>query len=205
MRCDRIDFPPGGIAYRHTHPGPGIRYLLHGELDITTEGKMLSYGKGGAWFEAGSDPVLAEASSHQPTAFVRVMVLPAEWAGSAPSDTWTRQTTPARSSRSRRSTSSTPSPSGEDGRPDPRLRARRPRRRRGFRRAGRELSGGARRAPTTLRSDSSPAATRLAPPTWPTAPRQAHGPTGDLHGHARPGSNPRRGWASTRPTRTRHP
>ena len=28
MRHDRIDFPPGGIAYRHTHPGPGIRYLL---------------------------------------------------------------------------------------------------------------------------------------------------------------------------------
>ena len=81
MRCDRIDFPPGGIAYRHTHPGPGIRYLLFGELDITTEGKMLSYGKGGAWFESGSAPVLAEASQHQPTAFIRVMILPAEWAG----------------------------------------------------------------------------------------------------------------------------
>ncbi len=23
MRLDRIDFVPGGIAYRHTHPGPG--------------------------------------------------------------------------------------------------------------------------------------------------------------------------------------
>ena len=23
MRCDRVDFEPGGIAYRHTHPGPG--------------------------------------------------------------------------------------------------------------------------------------------------------------------------------------
>lgn len=81
MRCDRVDFPPGGVAYRHTHPGPGIRYLLHGELDITTGGKMLSYGKGGAWFESGPDPVLAESSHHQPTAFVRVMILPAEWAG----------------------------------------------------------------------------------------------------------------------------
>jgi quercetin dioxygenase-like cupin family protein len=81
MRCDRVDFPPGGIAYRHTHPGPGIRYLLHGELDVTCEGKMLSYGKGGAWFESGPDPVLAESSHHQPTAFVRVLILPAEWAG----------------------------------------------------------------------------------------------------------------------------
>ncbi|WP_411278167.1 hypothetical protein [Gaiella sp.] len=81
MRCDRIDFPPDSTAYRHTHPGPGIRYLLHGELDVTTEGKRLSYGKGGTWFESGSDPVLAESSQHQPTAFVRVMILPAEWAG----------------------------------------------------------------------------------------------------------------------------
>ena len=81
LRCDRVDFPPGGVAYTHTHPGPGIRYLLHGELDITTEGKMVSYGKGGAWFESGPEPVLATASVHQPTAFVRVLILPAEWAG----------------------------------------------------------------------------------------------------------------------------
>ena len=81
LRCDRVDFPPGGVAYTHTHPGPGIRYLLHGEIDITTEGKMSSYGKGGAWFESGPDPVLATASDHQPTAFVRVLILPAEWAG----------------------------------------------------------------------------------------------------------------------------
>ena len=30
LRCDRIDFPRGGVAYRHTHPGGGIRYLLFG-------------------------------------------------------------------------------------------------------------------------------------------------------------------------------
>ena len=81
MRCDRIDFPPGGVAHTHTHPGPGIRYLLHGTLDVRTEGHTASYGPGGAWFEAGPDPVLATASLHQPTAFVRVLILPAEWAG----------------------------------------------------------------------------------------------------------------------------
>src|SRR4051794_9567098 len=61
IRCDRIDFPPGGIAYRHTHPGPGIRYLLHGSLVIETEGHSTSYGPGGTWFESGPDPVLATA------------------------------------------------------------------------------------------------------------------------------------------------
>jgi quercetin dioxygenase-like cupin family protein len=81
MRHDRIDFPPGGIAYRHTHPGPGIRYLLHGRLRIEAGGEAHEYGPGGAWFESGPEPVLATASEHEETAFVRVLLLPPEWAG----------------------------------------------------------------------------------------------------------------------------
>jgi hypothetical protein len=76
LRCDRIDFPPGGVAYRHTHPGPGIRRLLFGSIRIDTQGASREYGPGGAWFERGPDPVYAAAS-----AFVRAMLLPAEWAG----------------------------------------------------------------------------------------------------------------------------
>jgi quercetin dioxygenase-like cupin family protein len=81
VRCDRIDFPLGGVARRHTHPGPGIRYLLRGELEIETEGRSTFYGPGGAWFESGPDPVVARASAHVETSFVRVLVLSAEWAG----------------------------------------------------------------------------------------------------------------------------
>jgi quercetin dioxygenase-like cupin family protein len=81
VRCDRIDFPKGGVAHTHTHPGPGIRYLLHGELEIRTEGRSAFYGPGGAWFESGPDPVLASASAHSETGFVRVLLLPAEWEG----------------------------------------------------------------------------------------------------------------------------
>jgi quercetin dioxygenase-like cupin family protein len=81
VRCDRVDFPLGGVARLHTHPGPGIRYLLQGEIEIETEGRSSFYGPGGAWFESGADPVLARASAHLATSFVRVLVLPAEWAG----------------------------------------------------------------------------------------------------------------------------
>ncbi len=81
VRCDRIDFPKGGVAYLHTHPGPGIRYLLDGEIEIVTEGHAAFYGPGGAWFEAGPDPVRAVASAHLETSFVRVIVLPAAWRG----------------------------------------------------------------------------------------------------------------------------
>ena len=81
MRHDRIDFPPGGIAYQHTHPGPGIRYLLFGELTIDSGGETPTYRAGEPWFESGPEPVLATASTTEETAFVRVLLLPPEWAG----------------------------------------------------------------------------------------------------------------------------
>jgi len=76
FRCDRVDFPPGGIAYTHTHKGPGIRCLLKGELTVETSGHSNAIAPGGAWFESGPEPVLATAWDKSPTGFVRVMVLP---------------------------------------------------------------------------------------------------------------------------------
>ena len=82
VRLDRVDFPPGGIAYRHVHPGPGIRYLLHGELTIDrSDGDPRTHRGGEAWFEGADDPVLATASTTEDTAFVRVLLLPEEWSG----------------------------------------------------------------------------------------------------------------------------
>jgi quercetin dioxygenase-like cupin family protein len=81
MRHDRVDFEPGGIAYRHVHPGPGIRYLLFGQITIDSEGTQTTYGPGEPWFERGPDPVLATTAAGAPSAFVRVMLLPAEWEG----------------------------------------------------------------------------------------------------------------------------
>jgi hypothetical protein len=81
LRCDRVDFPPGAIAYRHVHPGPGIRCLLFGAIEIETEGRKTVYGPLEPWFESGPEPVVAVASSEAATAFVRVMLLPREWRG----------------------------------------------------------------------------------------------------------------------------
>lgn len=76
FRCDRVDFPPGGIAYTHTHQGAGIRCLLKGEFTVETGGHTTRVAPGGAWFESGPDPVLATAWNKSPTGFARVMVLP---------------------------------------------------------------------------------------------------------------------------------
>lgn len=76
LRCDRVDFPPGGVAYLHTHRGPGIRVLLFGSIRIETQGHTRGYTPLQAWFEPGPEPVFAATSESEPTAFVRCMVLP---------------------------------------------------------------------------------------------------------------------------------
>mgnify|MGYP002827265770 FL=1 len=81
MRCDRVDFPPGGIAYTHTHAGPGTRCLLQGELRVTVQQKTIVARPGNPWFERGSDPVLASASASGLTSFVRTMILPRSYRG----------------------------------------------------------------------------------------------------------------------------
>jgi hypothetical protein len=76
MRCDRVSFPKGGIAYTHVHQGPGIRYCLEGRLEVETEGSTHHYGPGQAWFELGAAPVLAPTSKESETSFVRCFMLP---------------------------------------------------------------------------------------------------------------------------------
>ena len=76
MRCDRVDIPPGGTAYTHTHQGPGIRCLLKGGFNVEVHGETKSIAPGEAWFEAGPDAVLAWAGEDAPGNFSRVMILP---------------------------------------------------------------------------------------------------------------------------------
>jgi hypothetical protein len=76
MRCDRVDFPPGGVAYTHTHQGSGIRCLQSGRIRVDTLGHDFWIEPHGAWFESGSDPVFAETWGEGPSHFIRVMILP---------------------------------------------------------------------------------------------------------------------------------
>jgi quercetin dioxygenase-like cupin family protein len=79
-RCDRVEFPPGAVAYRHVHPGPGIRYLVAGTLTIESAEGVRTYRAGEAWFEGAEFPVVARAGS-EGAAFVRVLLLPRAWEG----------------------------------------------------------------------------------------------------------------------------
>ena len=81
MRCDRVDFPPQGIAHTHVHAGPGIRILLRGTIRIQVAGAETALAPGEAWFERGPDSVLALTDEKQPTSFIRTMILPRDYAG----------------------------------------------------------------------------------------------------------------------------
>jgi hypothetical protein len=76
VRCDRVEFPADGVAFLHTHQGPGIRCLVEGRFAVETQGARHEIERLGAWFEAGPDPVYAEVRGNAPAAFVRVMILP---------------------------------------------------------------------------------------------------------------------------------
>jgi quercetin dioxygenase-like cupin family protein len=82
MRCDRVDFDPGGVALPHRHRGGGIRCLVSGVLEVTVgDAPPRLVRPGEAWFESGREPVLARASATEPTSFIRVSILPAEIRG----------------------------------------------------------------------------------------------------------------------------
>ena len=81
LRGDTVAFGPGGCAYRHVHQGPGIRCLIEGGIRIDVHAASTSYGPGGAWFEAGPDPVFAQAAPDRASRFIRVMIHAARAAG----------------------------------------------------------------------------------------------------------------------------
>jgi quercetin dioxygenase-like cupin family protein len=77
MRCDRVDFDPGGVALPHRHKGGGIRCLIMGAMELRIDGHPArTIAPGQAWFESGREPVYAAGAPDAPTSFVRVSILP---------------------------------------------------------------------------------------------------------------------------------
>jgi hypothetical protein len=82
LRLDQVSSPAGHVADRHQHPGPGIRCLLEGTFNVQQDAESArNLLPGDAWWETGSDTVVAWGSRQMATRFVRGMVLPVEWEG----------------------------------------------------------------------------------------------------------------------------
>ena len=54
LRATEFTFAPGAYLGAHHHVGPGIRYILSGELTLTEGGETKVYKAGEYYFETGN-------------------------------------------------------------------------------------------------------------------------------------------------------
>lgn len=88
FRLDQITSAAGRIADRHQHPGPGIRCLKEGTFNVQQDAESArDLAPGDAWWETGSDTVIAWSGQQMAARFMRGMVLPEEWEGKV-TGTW---------------------------------------------------------------------------------------------------------------------
>ncbi|MFZ0195020.1 MAG: cupin domain-containing protein [Pseudolabrys sp.] len=80
MRATEVTFAPGGYLGVHHHVGPGIRYVLSGEVTFTEGGRATVYKAGEYFFETGNLAHTAENKSDMPLRLLFVELLPKNWA-----------------------------------------------------------------------------------------------------------------------------
>jgi len=83
MRATEFTFAPGSYLGVHHHVGPGIRYILSGELTFTEGGRATIYKAGEYYFETGNLAHTAENKTDQPLRILIVEILPNGWTGPA--------------------------------------------------------------------------------------------------------------------------
>ena len=66
LRLDRVDFPPGGEAYLHTHQGPGIRVLLFGSIRNEAQDATTTTGRARPGTRPGPSRCARRASATSP-------------------------------------------------------------------------------------------------------------------------------------------
>jgi quercetin dioxygenase-like cupin family protein len=81
LRATEVTFAPGGYLGVHHHAGPGIRYVLSGEVAFTEGGQTTIYKAGDYFFETGNLAHTAENRTNLPLRILFVEILPKDWAG----------------------------------------------------------------------------------------------------------------------------
>jgi len=79
MRATEVTFAPGGFLGVHHHVGPGIRYVISGEVAFTEGGQTTIYKAGEYFFETGNLAHTAENKTDQPLRILFVEILPKDW------------------------------------------------------------------------------------------------------------------------------
>jgi quercetin dioxygenase-like cupin family protein len=83
LRATEFTFAPGGYLGVHHHVGPGIRYVISGELTFAEGGQETIYKAGDYYFETGNLAHTAENKTSQPLRVLVVEILPKDWTAPA--------------------------------------------------------------------------------------------------------------------------
>ena len=79
MRATEVTFAPDAYLGVHHHAGPGIRYVLSGEVTFTEGGRATIYKAGDYFFETGNVAHTAQNKTQQPLRVLFVEILPKDW------------------------------------------------------------------------------------------------------------------------------
>ena len=81
LQATETTYEPGGFTGEHHHVGPGIRFIVLGELTFVEEGKTTVYKTGDYFYEAGNITNAAYNKSSSPVRVLVFEILPADWKG----------------------------------------------------------------------------------------------------------------------------
>ena len=79
MRATEVTFAPDAYLGVHHHVGPGIRFVLAGEVTFTEGGRATIYKAGDYCFETGNIAHTVQNKTQQPLRILFVEVLPKDW------------------------------------------------------------------------------------------------------------------------------
>src|SRR5262249_16342273 len=83
LRATEMTFVPGAYIRPHYHVGPGIRYVISGELTVTEGGQETVYKAGEYFYETGNLAHTGENKTNLPLRIVVIEILPKDWTGPA--------------------------------------------------------------------------------------------------------------------------
>jgi quercetin dioxygenase-like cupin family protein len=83
LRATELTFAPDGYVGVHHHVGPGIRYVISGELTFAEGGQETVYKPGEYFFETGNLAHTARNKTNVPLRILVVEILPKDWTAPA--------------------------------------------------------------------------------------------------------------------------
>jgi quercetin dioxygenase-like cupin family protein len=81
MRVTETTYAAGGYIRKHQHSGPGIRYILSGELVYVQSDTQKVYRAGDCFFEPGDITHNAYNKRQEPVVILNIDILSADWNG----------------------------------------------------------------------------------------------------------------------------